>query len=203
MKPLRIIGSSLPLLAVGLGMAGPAMADTTVTPAPVTFVDVCGTDKDTYIIPNTTGVGYYVNTVKQNAGVRSVDKNSSFVEIFTVAEPGYTLSAPATWSHEFDATTGCAPKSTPSASSSPSSSDSITVPSSTPSTPAPTATDVNPAGDAASDSAANSSSSTTSSASELPRTGADVTMPLAAAGLLAGVGAVSVVGARRMGRTND
>lgn len=97
--------------AVGLGMFAPAgaamAAETTVTPAPPVFRDACGTDKDEVVIPFTQGVDYYMSGVKVNPGVRPVNPASPRAEVFTRAQGGFTLSAPATWSHTFDAERGC------------------------------------------------------------------------------------------------
>lgn len=93
--------------AAAMAVPGVAHAQTEVTPAPPVFKDACGTDRDSYVIPYTAGVDYYVGGVKVNPGVRQVDPSNPRVEVFTNAQPGYTLSERATWSITFDAERGC------------------------------------------------------------------------------------------------
>lgn len=106
-RTARIVAAA----AVGLGMFAPAgaamAADSTVTPAPPVFRDACNTDKDEVVIPFTQGVDYYMSGVKVNPGVRPVNAASPRAEVFTRAQAGYTLSAPASWAHTFDAERGC------------------------------------------------------------------------------------------------
>ena len=187
---------------MALGGAAAASADTSVTAAPVTFIDTCGTDKDTFIIPDAKGVGYWVDGVKLDAGVHNVAKSNPYVQVFTLAEPGYTLSAPATWDHEFNATDGCASSApaAPSASSTPS---SASTPTSEPTiAPAPTQTGAGAPTSAGTEGTSNptSSSSASSSASSLPRTGMDVGAPMTAASVALGAGVVLTAGAARRAR---
>ena len=67
-----------------------------VTATPPTENDVCGRDDDTYTIPSTTGVRYFVNGVEKAAGTYDAP---SIVKIVAVAKPGYilNLSEPVLW----------------------------------------------------------------------------------------------------------
>lgn len=59
-----------------------------VTPAAPTKNDICGTQNDTYTIPATTGVKYYVNGVEKAAGTY----NAPHVALIAaVAQPGYIV----------------------------------------------------------------------------------------------------------------
>jgi hypothetical protein len=66
---------------------------TPVTPADVTFNDVCGTDSDTYTVPTTTGVIYSVN-----AGTHP---GSGTVTVTATADSGYVLEGTTSWTHTF------------------------------------------------------------------------------------------------------
>ena len=72
------------------------------TPAEPTFNDVCSTQNDTYTIPTTTGVNYFVNgsAVATPAGTYAA---SGTITIMAIAKDGYILdqAAQATWSHDF------------------------------------------------------------------------------------------------------
>jgi len=73
---------------------------TEVTPAAVTFTDLCGTDNDVFTIPSTTGVDYQVGSVTQTAGDHA---GSGTVTVDAVAQNGFTIANDATteWSHDF------------------------------------------------------------------------------------------------------
>lgn len=102
----RALGASIAVAGM-VALASPAAAQTAVDPTPPVFTDACNTDSDTYLIPMTEGVDYYVGGVKMASGIRAVDPSSPYIEVFTRAQPGYTLSSSATWSHTFDAERGC------------------------------------------------------------------------------------------------
>lgn len=67
-----------------------------VVATPPTESDVCGRDNDTYTIPTTTGVRYYVNNVEKAAGTYKTTTN---VVIVAVAKSGYVLNItkPVIW----------------------------------------------------------------------------------------------------------
>jgi hypothetical protein len=69
-----------------------------VTPAAVTFNDLCGTDNDTYTIPETEGVDYKIGGVTVDAdtydGVGKVTVNA-------VAQDDFTLTGTTSWEHTF------------------------------------------------------------------------------------------------------
>jgi hypothetical protein len=67
--------------------------DTHVTPAEVTFNDVCGTANDTFTVPTTTGVNY-----SQTAGSHS---GSGSTTVTATAQTGYILDGTTSWSHTF------------------------------------------------------------------------------------------------------
>ncbi len=71
---------------------------TSVTPAAVTFNDVCGTEDDTYTIPTTAGVTYRVGGEPKDAGTYA---GSGEVTVTATANVGYTLSGATSWSHSF------------------------------------------------------------------------------------------------------
>jgi hypothetical protein len=60
-----------------------------VTPAAPTKNDVCGKQNDTYTIPSTVGVRYFVNGVEKAAGTYSAP---TIALIVAVAKPGYALN---------------------------------------------------------------------------------------------------------------
>lgn len=188
-------------VAAGLALAGSSFAlvpaahaaDKIVNPAPPAFMDACGTSSDTYTIPATQGVSYYVEGVKLNAGVRVVNPVKSFVEVFTVADSGYKLSQAATWQHQFDTRsgeggTGCVtkPKQTSANTTAPSPSNYTANVGGTQTAPPPSSGSSGQTGTA----------SPSASPTELPYTGFDpMGMSLAAGGvgiaglmLLGGVG---------------
>lgn len=59
-----------------------------VVPAQPTKNDLCGRVDDTYTIPSTTGVKYFVNGVEKQAGTYTAPKNTL---IIAVAKPGYVI----------------------------------------------------------------------------------------------------------------
>jgi hypothetical protein len=65
-----------------------------VTPAAVTFNDVCGTANDTYNVPTTTGVNY-----SATAGTHT--NASGTVTVTATANTGYTINGTSSWSHSF------------------------------------------------------------------------------------------------------
>lgn len=75
-------------------------ATTSVTPLPVTFSEACGAGGDTYTIPSTTGVNYYVNS---SASPTAAGTYSGFgiVSVTASAQSGYTLSGTTSWMHLF------------------------------------------------------------------------------------------------------
>ncbi len=87
-----------------------APCDSPVTPeAPVVKTDSCGTKNDTYTIPETTGVDYYVDGVIVPAGEHSTNDATS-VTVTAKAQKGYTLGNSAnSWTLEFT-NTACPPE---------------------------------------------------------------------------------------------
>jgi hypothetical protein len=87
-------------LAIDSNEACPCGCQYTVTPGDVTFADACGTSNDTYTIPTTAHVKYYVNgsIVPTTAGTYPA---TGTVSVVAVADQGYVLSGTASWSHEF------------------------------------------------------------------------------------------------------
>lgn len=71
-----------------------------VVPAEPTDTELCGRDDDTYTIPSTTGVRYFVNGVEKAAGTYDAP---AAVLIVAVAKPGYIidLHAQAAWIFTF------------------------------------------------------------------------------------------------------
>lgn len=84
--------------------------DSPVTPeAPVVKTDSCGTKNDTYAIPETTGVDYYVDGVIVPAGEHSTN-GAALITVTAVAQKGYILDENASsWPLVFD-TTACKPQ---------------------------------------------------------------------------------------------
>lgn len=169
------LGAAAVLSGLAMGLAPAAHASTTVTPVPPQFSDLCGSANDSYTVPSTPGVDYYVDGVKLNPGIRKVSPGE-FVQVFTVAQPGYKLSQAATWSHTFDASSksgasGCA-------------------------TPAPTSSSVAVGGTAPTATATSQVTypSGSASASALPYTGINATGIGAGAAGLAALGAVAIAG---------
>jgi hypothetical protein len=76
----------------------PTVENTPVTPAVVTFYDVCGTANDTYTIPSTAGVDYKVGGVTKTTGTYAA---TGTVTVTAVAQTGYTLTGTTSWSKEF------------------------------------------------------------------------------------------------------
>lgn len=106
MNRSRTLRAALLAPAVALSIGGafgaaPAFAQTGVDAKPPVFVDQAGTSNDSYVVPDTPGVNYYVDSVKVNPGTRQVDPAKPFIEVFTAAAPGFTLNEPATWSHQY------------------------------------------------------------------------------------------------------
>ncbi|HEY1085626.1 MAG TPA: hypothetical protein VGE34_02775 [Candidatus Saccharimonadales bacterium] len=67
--------------------------DTPATPEKVMNIDVCGKRNDTYTIPNTEGVNYYVNGSLTPAGTYTAPKNNPrSVTITAQAQDGYQLT---------------------------------------------------------------------------------------------------------------
>lgn len=71
---------------------------THVTPAAVTFYDVCGTVNDTFTIPTTTGVAYEIGGVTQAANTYP---GTGTVAVTATAAAGYTLDGTTSWQHTF------------------------------------------------------------------------------------------------------
>lgn len=69
-----------------------------VTPADVTFHDVCGTENDTYTIPDMLGVDYQIDGVTVDAGAFA---GSGTVTVTAVAQDNFTLTGSTQWSHTF------------------------------------------------------------------------------------------------------
>jgi hypothetical protein len=69
------------------------VAPTQVTPAEVTFYDVCGTDNDTFTVPAKTGV-LYSHAAGTFAG-------NGHVSVTASADTGYALTGTTSWSHDF------------------------------------------------------------------------------------------------------
>jgi len=92
-----------------------AACDVPVKPKKPKMHDECGTDNDTYKIPNKEGVDYYVNNdiVPATAGKHPTNGASS-VTITAKAQPGYVLTGKTTWTLTFD-TNACPIKVTPPA----------------------------------------------------------------------------------------
>lgn len=86
-----------------------------VTPAVPTKNDVCGIANDTYNIPATTGVKYFVNGVEKAAGTYSAPSILPYY-IKAVALPGYAISGNDDWVVDFSSlpcpVTPAAPSST-------------------------------------------------------------------------------------------
>lgn len=84
--------------------------DTPVTPeAPVVETDSCGTKNDTYTIPETTGVDYYIDGVVVPAGEHSTNDATS-VTVTAKAQKGYTLGdSTNSWTLKFT-NTECPPE---------------------------------------------------------------------------------------------
>ncbi len=70
----------------------------TITPADVTFTDMCGTSSDTYTIPTTTGVLYQIGGATVAAGVYP---GSGTVTVMAIADAGYVLAGNNTWQNDF------------------------------------------------------------------------------------------------------
>lgn len=69
----------------------------TVTADPATAADeLCGAANDTYTIPNTTGVQYYINGSPVSAGTYNTN-GALFITVTAQAKPGYQLSGTASW----------------------------------------------------------------------------------------------------------
>lgn len=77
---------------------GPAVALTDVTPAAVTFVDVCETASDAYTIPATTGVLYQLAGVTVPAGTYP---GTGTVTITAIPDAGFNLTGTTTWQYTF------------------------------------------------------------------------------------------------------
>lgn len=71
-----------------------------VTPAPVSFNDVCDTDKDTYTIPNVKGVDYFVNSSGTPTAPGTYPASGT-VSVEAKAQDGYVLTEPYSDSKEF------------------------------------------------------------------------------------------------------
>lgn len=71
---------------------------TEVTPAEATFADECGIEKDTYTVPETEGVDYFVNGEVVEAGTHP---GSGTVTVTAQPQAGYTLTGTTEWTHEF------------------------------------------------------------------------------------------------------
>lgn len=71
---------------------------TEVTPAEATFADECGTEKDTYTVPETEGVDYFVDGQVVEAGTHP---GSGTVTVTAQPQAGYTLTGTTEWTHEF------------------------------------------------------------------------------------------------------
>jgi|GEM_PF-994088 len=75
--------------------------NTPVTPAPVTFTDVCGTANDTFTIPSTPGVDYYVNDDNSPTAAGTYSATGT-VTVTAVAQDGFVLTdSTSQWSHDF------------------------------------------------------------------------------------------------------
>ncbi len=76
--------------------------ENTVTPAAVQFNDVCGLENDTYTIPSTPHVNYYVNgsNTPTAAGTYHISA-AGVVTVEAVATDDYTISGDHTWSYDF------------------------------------------------------------------------------------------------------
>lgn len=106
---------------------------TEVTPAEATFADECGTEKDTYTVPETEGVDYFVDGQVVEAGTHP---GSGTVTVTAQPQAGYTLTGTSEWSHEFTNEPCAEPSDTPSPTPGepePSESSGPTEPSDTPS----------------------------------------------------------------------
>ncbi len=73
---------------------------TTATPAAPSSVDPCGIVDDTYTIPTTLGVEYYVGTTLKTAGTYKTNGATSLT-ITAKAMDGYTLSGISSWPQTF------------------------------------------------------------------------------------------------------
>jgi hypothetical protein len=69
-----------------------------VTPAAVTFNDLCGTVNDTYTIPTSTGVNYQISGSTITAGTYP---GTGTVTVNAVAQAGYSLTGTTQWLHTF------------------------------------------------------------------------------------------------------
>jgi hypothetical protein len=72
---------------------------TPVTPAAVTFKDICATANDTYTIPTTVGVEYWVNGAVKPAGTYSATGTVNITAM--AASAAYSLEGTTSWSHTF------------------------------------------------------------------------------------------------------
>lgn len=89
-----------------------APVTTPVTPADVTFVDLCGVLNDTYTIPATTGVFYQIAGITVAAGTYP---GSGTVVITALADTNYSLTGTINWTHTFTDEACTTPPVTPSA----------------------------------------------------------------------------------------
>ncbi len=72
-----------------------------VTPAEVTFYDICGTANDTYTIPESEGVNYYVNDSNTPAPAGTYPATGT-VSVYAQPQEGYAFGKAVTeWSHTF------------------------------------------------------------------------------------------------------
>ncbi len=76
-------------------------APTEVTPVGVTFIDLCGIANDTYTVSSTTGVTYHLGTAAGAVVTANTYAGSGTVTVVAVANAGFVLSAPYTFSHTF------------------------------------------------------------------------------------------------------
>ncbi len=91
---------------------------TAATPADPTFIDLTCNSTGSYTIISSTGVDYEVNGVLTAAGTYTVNTPST-ITITAVAQPGYVLVGPTSWSFTFHAPTGCGGGTTPTVTTQP------------------------------------------------------------------------------------
>ncbi len=72
---------------------------TRVTAGVVTFNDGCGIENDSYTIPNTPNVTYKIGTSVLSAGEHSATGTVTIIAY--AVDPGYVLTAPYTFTHDF------------------------------------------------------------------------------------------------------
>lgn len=195
---------ALTVALLGAG-ANTAFADTTINPTAPTFLDTCGSAHDTYLIPNSPHVSYWVGGVKLNPGVRAIDPASNTVSIYPVADSGYQLSQQNPWSYTFntgqgESDTGCAASPSSTAAASPSSTSKASAPASSSSTAAPSSTSATPS--STTQTVGPTAGPTQQTATTMPKTGINSFDMLAGAGVVGLAGFTALGASARLGKKN-